>query len=119
MSRYIVVDATRLERNLNLVLQVLEITGRAVVCLNLIDEARRHKLTVDERAFSSGFRCAGCAHSGLASEKAWMSCCRPSMMWANGRIVGKPHRIHNESRAVKEAVGQLSSRLEATFPNLS
>ena len=38
----VVVDATRLERNLNLVLQVLEITDRAVVCLNLIDEARRH-----------------------------------------------------------------------------
>ncbi len=45
----IVVDATRLERNLNLVLQVLEITDRAVVCLNLMDEARRHKLQVDER----------------------------------------------------------------------
>ena len=30
----------RLERNLNLAMQVLEITDRAVVCLNLIDEAR-------------------------------------------------------------------------------
>ena len=29
----IVVDATRIERNLNLVLQILEITDRAVVCL--------------------------------------------------------------------------------------
>ncbi|HLE03049.1 MAG TPA: FeoB small GTPase domain-containing protein, partial [Anaerolineales bacterium] len=37
----IVVDATRLERNLNLVLQVQEITDRVVVCLNLMDEARR------------------------------------------------------------------------------
>ena len=45
----VVVDATRLERNLNLVLQVLEITDRAVVCLNLIDEARRHGLQVDDR----------------------------------------------------------------------
>ncbi|MCA9984372.1 MAG: 50S ribosome-binding GTPase, partial [Anaerolineales bacterium] len=45
----IVVDATRLERNLNLVLQILEITDRAVVCLNLMDEARRHGLAVDER----------------------------------------------------------------------
>jgi Fe2+ transport system protein B len=35
----IVADATRLERNLNLVLQVLEITDQAVLCLNLIDEA--------------------------------------------------------------------------------
>ena len=37
----VVVDATRLERNLNLVLQVLEITDRVVVCLNLMDEAKR------------------------------------------------------------------------------
>ena len=34
----IVVDGTRLERNLNLTLQVMEITDRVVVCLNLIDE---------------------------------------------------------------------------------
>ncbi|MBD3265494.1 iron transporter FeoB, partial [bacterium] len=45
----VVVDATRLERNLNLVLQILEITDRAVVSLNLMDEARRHKINVDAR----------------------------------------------------------------------
>ena len=45
----VVVDATRLERNLNLVLQVLEITNRVVVCLNLMDEAHRHGLKIDER----------------------------------------------------------------------
>ena len=46
----VVVDATRLERNLNLVLQVLEITDRAIVCLNLMDEARRRDIEVDDRA---------------------------------------------------------------------
>ena len=45
----IVVDATRLERNLNLVLQVLEITSRAVVALNLMDEARRKGIDIDPR----------------------------------------------------------------------
>ena len=48
----IVVDATRLERNLNVVLQVLEITDRAVVCLNLVDEAQRHGITVDSEQLS-------------------------------------------------------------------
>jgi ferrous iron transport protein B len=48
----IVVDATRLERNLNLVLQVLEITERAVLCVNLIDEARRHRIQVDQRTLA-------------------------------------------------------------------
>ena len=45
----VVADAYRLERNLNLVLQVLEITDRVVVCLNLMDEARRHGFQVDDR----------------------------------------------------------------------
>lgn len=43
----IIVDATCLERNLNLVLQVLEITENAVVDLNLMDEAHRHHLEID------------------------------------------------------------------------
>ncbi len=43
----VVVDATRLERNLNLVLQILEITNRVVVYLNLMDEARRHGIALD------------------------------------------------------------------------
>jgi len=45
----IIVDAARIERNLNLVLQILEITDRAVLCLNLMDEALRHHIDIDER----------------------------------------------------------------------
>lgn len=45
----VVADATRLERSLHLVLQVLEITNRAVIALNLMDEAKRNDLTIDVR----------------------------------------------------------------------
>lgn len=45
----IVADASCLERNLNLVLQVLQITRRAVLCLNLMDEARACGLEIDIR----------------------------------------------------------------------
>ena len=45
----IVADAARLERNLNLALQILEITTGAVLCVNLVDEAERHGLRVDAR----------------------------------------------------------------------
>ena len=48
----IVADATALERNLNLVLQVLEITDKAVVAVNLMDEARRKGIEVDVRSLS-------------------------------------------------------------------
>ncbi len=39
-----VIDATSIERNLNLLLQILEITPRVVVSLNLMDEAKRGEL---------------------------------------------------------------------------
>lgn len=43
----IVVDATSLERNLNLVYQILEITPKVVLCVNLLDEAKRKGILVD------------------------------------------------------------------------
>jgi len=43
----VVTDATCLERNLNLVLQILEITDKVVVCVNLMDEAKRKKISID------------------------------------------------------------------------
>lgn len=43
----VVCDATCLERNLNLVLQTLEITSKVVLCVNLLDEAKRKGIQVD------------------------------------------------------------------------
>lgn len=43
----IVVDATCLERNLIFALQILSITRRAVLCLNLMDEARKKSISID------------------------------------------------------------------------
>ena len=48
----IVIDATRLERNLNLCLQILEITNKVVVCLNLMDEAKRKGISIDSAKLS-------------------------------------------------------------------
>ncbi len=43
----VVTDATCLERNLNLVIQTIEMTSRVVVCVNLIDEAKRKGISID------------------------------------------------------------------------
>lgn len=48
----IVADATCLERNLNLVLQVLEMTEKSIVCVNLMDEAKRKKINIDVKGLS-------------------------------------------------------------------
>ena len=43
----VVVDGSCLERNLNLVYQVLEITDKVVVCVNLLDEAKKKGIEID------------------------------------------------------------------------
>ncbi len=43
----IVVDSTRLERSLNLVYQIMEITNNIIVCVNLLDEAQKKGITID------------------------------------------------------------------------
>lgn len=49
----VVLDATCLERNLNLALQVMEITPNIVVCVNLMDEARKKKIYIDLAALKA------------------------------------------------------------------
>ena len=48
----VVTDATALERNLNLVMQVMEITDKVVVAVNLMDEAKRKGVDVDTRSLA-------------------------------------------------------------------
>lgn len=49
----VVCDATCLERNLNLVLQTLELTERVVVCVNLMDEAEKKGISIDVEELSA------------------------------------------------------------------
>ena len=63
----VVCDAACLERNLNLLYQVLEITDRAVLCVNLMDEAEKKGIQVDLKALSErlGIPVTGaCARDG-------------------------------------------------------
>lgn len=43
----VILDATCLERNLNLVLQVMEMTPNVLVCVNLLDEAKKKSIEID------------------------------------------------------------------------
>ena len=43
----VVCDATAIERNLNLVLQIIECASRTLVCVNLLDEAKRKQIKID------------------------------------------------------------------------
>lgn len=43
----VVCDPLCLERNLNLVIQTLEVTPNVIVCINLLDEAKKKRVSVD------------------------------------------------------------------------
>ncbi len=47
MCTVVVCDATQLERNLVLPLQIMELTDEVIVCVNLMDEAKKHGVTID------------------------------------------------------------------------
>jgi ferrous iron transport protein B len=113
----VVVDATRLERNLNLALQVLEITDRAVLCVNLMDEARRHGLQVDDRQLARDLGVpvvptAARHGQGLPELLAAISDV------ATGRVVCRPHRLEEEPPALRPALASLLARLKAAYPDL-
>ncbi len=112
-----VVDATRLERNLNLVLQILEITDRAVVCLNMMDEARRHKLEIDERRLARDLGVPVVPTAARHGEGLPLLLQTISDV-ATGQTVCKPHRIQSEAPALKRAVSQLAEEIQAVFPGL-
>lgn len=68
----VVVDAVCLERNLNLVLQTIEITNQVVVCVNLLDEAKKKKIKVDLKKLEEelGVKVIGtCARKGEGLEE--------------------------------------------------
>jgi ferrous iron transport protein B len=113
----VVVDATRLERNLNLVIQVLEITDRAVVCLNLMDEARRHGLEVDERRLSRDLGVPVVPTSARYGQGLEELVDTISEV-ASGRFSYKPHRIQATSRRLEGSIKTLTREVKAVYPDL-
>lgn len=113
----VVVDATVLERNLNIVLQVLEITNRVVVCLNLMDEAKRRGIEVDARRLARDLGVRVVPTAARFGEGL------PELMQAiaevaRGEVSGGPHHIGERSPALQRAVTRLADGVRALVPDL-
>jgi Fe2+ transport system protein B len=113
----IVVDASRLERNLNLVLQILEITDKAVLCLNLMDEAKRNNIEIDTRSLARDLGIPVVPTSARFSEGIPDLIATISEL-ANGNIICKPHRIKNIPKNIESAVEKLSSEIKKEYPDI-
>ena len=114
----VVVDATRLERNLNLALQIMEITDRVVIALNLMDEAERHGLKIDVRHLS---RKLGVPVIPMAARQrlGLDELLSAIAQVASGQIVPQPRRLPALPPAVERAVQELTTELNAEFPGLA
>jgi len=113
----VVVDAHHLERNLNLVLQVLEITDRVVLCLNLIDEAKRHGRSVDHRRLARDLGVPvvpTVARSGQGVDELLETIAKV----ARGEIVCRPHHLPRRKGRDAETVERFRERLNSLLPAL-
>ena len=99
-------------------LQVLEITDRAVVCLNLMDEARRRGLSIDERRLARDLGVPVVPTAARYGEglQELLAAIREV---ATGETVCKPHRAESRSPALRRAVRQLSKADSELYPDLS
>ena len=113
----IVVDATCMERNLNLVLQVLQITRRAVLCLNLMDEAHTNGIEIDARnlARDLGIPVVPCA---ARSGKGIPELIRETAIMAARTDAPPPRRLPLEIPGLRPALDLVEAELHEVFPNL-
>lgn len=112
----VMVDATCLERNLNLVLQILEMTGKAVIALNFMDEARRKNMDIDSRRLARDLGVPVVATVAKTGEGI-----RPLILEAvnivTGAVKTQPHKVER-SAALKQAIEELVPFIEKMCPGL-
>lgn len=113
----VVIDATRVERNLNLVLQVLEITDRAVLCVNLVDEAKRKNIVIDQRALSRKLGIP-VVLSAARRREGMTELLRAIYEVATGKFKCRPYRISEYSPELKDAISEMTSQILKVYPDL-
>ena len=113
----VVADATSIERNLNLTLQILQVTDRVVLALNLMDEARAHGILVDARRMAADLGipvvpCAARSGEGIADLLSEMEGV------VKNRIQTRPYRLKLDVPGVASAMERLVEKLIRRFPDL-
>lgn len=112
----VVTDATALERNLNLVMQVTEITNRVVVAVNLMDEAKRKGLDVDTRTLARDLGVPAVPIVARSGEGIHQLLSTVTEV-IEGTIKTQPRRVDGTPE-FQNAVAELTSMIEAAAPGI-
>jgi Fe2+ transport system protein B len=113
----VIVDAIQLERNLNLALQVMQITDRVVICLNLMDEAKRHGIEIDQRRLARDLGVPVIPTSARYKEGLG-DLVKAINDVATGEFVTKPHRISSEPAELRKPIDLLAEKIAKVYPGL-
>lgn len=112
----VVTDATALERNLNLAMQVMEITDHVVVAVNLMDEARRKGLEVDARSLSRDLGVPAVPITARTGEGVHTLLATVAEV-IEGQVATKPIRV-NGTPEFQKAVHELAAMIEQMSPGI-
>ena len=108
----IVVDGTCLERNLNLVFQIMEITDNIIVCVNLLDEAKKKKIKINLKKLELllGVPVVGT----IARDKHTLEKLKDTIYKVCvGEIVPSPNEVEYDSK-IEENISVLEEKLAET-----
>lgn len=113
----VVVDAGRLQRNLSLVLQILQITDKVVVCLNLMDEAQKHGVQIDLRTLSKDLG-VPVIPTTARSKKGLSDLLLAVHQVASGVIKNSPPKLKGISKECKRFIDQIATEINVLDPEL-
>ena len=110
----VIVDATCLERNLNLVYQIMEITPKIIVCVNLLDEAKKKGIHIDLKKLAEelGVPVVGTIARKKKTLKQLMETIKQVCI---GEIKPEPRQV-KYIPVLEDSIAMLSSRLQHIVP---
>ena len=107
----IVVDATCLERNLNLVFQTMEINNNVIVCVNLLDEAKKKNIDLDKLSDELGVPVVGTTARKKKTLDLLMDMVKQV---CTSKIKVKPNKI-NYNKTIEKGLTKLQNVLRSEF----
>ncbi len=113
----VVADATCLERNLNLAFQIMELTNNVILCINLIDEAKKKNIIIDREGLEKELgipvvMCAARSNIGMNELKEAV------YKVSKNKIKPKPKKIKYQDY-IEEKVREIQPQIDNSFDKIS
>lgn len=119
----VVCDATCLERNLSLVYQITELRNKVILCINLMDEAKRKKITIDRKGIEKALGipvvlCSARKGEGLTELKETVYKVLKEEIVPNPKLVCYSREIESKVTAIQPFLDEIISGINTRWISL-